>query len=246
MRRTIDQYPPDIDLAPLECPLNDLDDFVIFDTSNGNQADGQWIELVDELCHLDCMLRNNASYKKDIQQRCDKVISAFISLTKCLWSTPITNEVKLRVYLSAIRPIMMYGSESWAAVTTVMERLDYTERKMFTRLVGYFWLRVCHNDYVELDVVYRPKLTRGKYQHLAPPSKVATENRLRLFGHILRRPPDRLVQRVSRSWSGLSWKRPPGRKHKFWTEAVKEELKTPDVDKQFRRDIKFRRICNSD
>ncbi|KAK6752324.1 hypothetical protein RB195_003628 [Necator americanus] len=104
---------------------------------------------------------------------------------------PITNEVKLRVYLSAIRSIMMYGSETWAAPSTVMERLDCTERKLRTRLLGYFWPRVCHNEdlYAEIDVVYR-RMTRGR--------------------HILKRPADRLVQRVPRSSSGSSWKKPPG------------------------------------
>ncbi|KAK6739533.1 hypothetical protein RB195_008184 [Necator americanus] len=82
------------------------------------------------------MLKNNGSYERDVQQRCAKATSAFNSLTKCLWSTPITNEVKLRVYLSAIRPIMMYGSEIWAAPSTVMERLDCTERKLLRRLLG--------------------------------------------------------------------------------------------------------------
>ncbi|KAK6761214.1 hypothetical protein RB195_022325 [Necator americanus] len=53
----------------------------------------------------------------------------------------ITNEFKLRVYLSAISPIMMYGSETWAAPFTVMERLDCTERKLLRRLLGYFWPR---------------------------------------------------------------------------------------------------------
>ncbi|KAK6736569.1 hypothetical protein RB195_019329 [Necator americanus] len=86
---------------------------------------GWTIELVDEFCYLGCMLKNNGSYERDVQQRCAKATSAFNSLTKCLWSTPITNEVKLRVYLSAIRPIMMYGSETWAAPSTVMERLDH-------------------------------------------------------------------------------------------------------------------------
>ncbi|KAK6726307.1 hypothetical protein RB195_004553 [Necator americanus] len=94
----------------------------------GIRVDGQPIELVDEFCYLGCTLKNNGSYERDVQQRCAKATSAFNSLTKCLCSTPITNEVKLRVYLSAIRPIMMYGSETWAAPSTVMERLDCTER----------------------------------------------------------------------------------------------------------------------
>ncbi|KAK6736616.1 hypothetical protein RB195_019360 [Necator americanus] len=231
MRRTVDQCPADIVLAPSGCPLTELeyvDDVVIFAESStklqhvvsiiskvaaayglrlypdkckqiwissrprtGIRVDGQPIELVDEFCYLGCTLKNNGSYERDVQQRCDKAASASNSSTKCLWSTPITNEVKLRVYLSAIRPIMMYGSETWAAPSTVMEKLDCTERKLLRRLLGYFW-------------------PRG--------------------------PADRLVQRVLRSSSGSSWKNPPDRKRKFWTEAVKEDLRTLGVDRQFRRD----------
>ncbi|KAK6761316.1 hypothetical protein RB195_022396 [Necator americanus] len=102
------------------------------------RVDGQPIELVDEFCYLGCMLKNNGSYERDVQQRCTKATFALNSLTKCLWSSPITNEVELRVYLSAIRSIMMYGLETWAAPSTVMERLDYTERKLLRRLLGYF------------------------------------------------------------------------------------------------------------
>ncbi|KAK6735409.1 hypothetical protein RB195_018555 [Necator americanus] len=139
----------------------------------GIRVDGQPIELVDEFCYLRCTLKNNGSYEKDVQQRCAKTTSAFNSLTKCLRSTPITNEVKLRVYLSAIRPIMIHG-----------------------RLLGYFWPRA---------------------------------------GKLMWKPADRLVQRVLRSLPGSSWKKPAGRKRKFWTEVVKEDLRTLAVDRQFKR-----------
>ncbi|KAK6730376.1 hypothetical protein RB195_007066 [Necator americanus] len=68
-----------------------------------------------------------------------------------------------------------------------MERLDCTERKLLRRLLGYFWPRVCHHEdfYAKIDVVYW-RMTRGRHQHLAPPSKVVKVNRLRFFGHILK------------------------------------------------------------
>ncbi|KAK6764896.1 hypothetical protein RB195_025003 [Necator americanus] len=142
---------------------------------------------------------------------------------------------------------MVYASETWAAPSTVMERLDCTERKLLRWLLGYFWPQVCHNEdlYAEIDVEYQ-RMTRERYQHPASPSKVAKVNRLRFFGHILRRTADRLVQRVLRSLSGSSWKKPPGRKRKFWTEVMKEDLRTLGTDGQFRRDVRFRRIWNSD
>ncbi|KAK6737668.1 hypothetical protein RB195_020028 [Necator americanus] len=97
----------------------------------GTSVHGQPIELVDEFCYLGCMLKNKGSHEKDIQQRCAKAVSALKPLTKYLWSNSITNEVMLRVYLSAIRSIMMYGSETSEAPSTVMERFDCTERKTF-------------------------------------------------------------------------------------------------------------------
>ncbi|KAK6743865.1 hypothetical protein RB195_010891 [Necator americanus] len=89
-------------------------------------------------------------------------------------------------------------------------------------------------------------MRRGRYQHFPPPLNLDKVSRFRFFGHILRRPADRLVQRVLRSSSGSSWKKPLGQKRKFWTETVKEDLRTLGVDRQFRRDVRFRRIWNSD
>ncbi|KAK6755533.1 hypothetical protein RB195_014109 [Necator americanus] len=141
----------------------------------------------------------------------------------------------------------MYGSETWAAPSTVMKRPDCTKTKLPRQLMNHLEPRFCHNEGLraEIDVVYW-RMTRGRYQHLAPPSKVAAENCLRFSGHIIRRLADDLVQRVLRSLLDSSRKRPPGRKQKFRTEVVKEDPMILGVDRQFRRDARFRRICNSD
>ncbi|KAK6756716.1 hypothetical protein RB195_014881 [Necator americanus] len=127
---------------------------------------------------------------------------------------PHHNEVKLSLPIRNT-PHHDVRIGDFGAPSTVMERLDCTERKLPRRLLGYFWPGVCHNEdlYAEIDVVYR-QMTGGRHQHLAPPSKVARVNHLRFFGHILRRP---TVQRSLRSLPGSSWKKLPGRKWKFWT-----------------------------
>ncbi|KAK6730951.1 hypothetical protein RB195_007428 [Necator americanus] len=80
-------------------------------------------------------------------------------------------------------------------------------------LVGYFWAMACHNKelYSEVDIVYC-QMTRGKRKlHLAPTSKVVTENRLRFFGHAMKRPSDHRVHVVLRVVPEPSCKRPLGR-----------------------------------
>ncbi|KAK6746186.1 hypothetical protein RB195_012353 [Necator americanus] len=58
---------------------------------------------------------------------------------------------------------------------------------------------VCHNEelHAEVDVMYR-RMTRERRQRLSRPSEVVTANRLRFFGHFMRRCSDRLVQVVLR------------------------------------------------
>ncbi|KAK6736727.1 hypothetical protein RB195_019431 [Necator americanus] len=125
----------------------------------------------------------------------------------------------------------MHGSETWAAPSTVIERLDCTERRLLRWLPGSFWPRICHyeNLYAEIDVVYR-WMTRGRYQHLAPPSKLAIE-----------------ASSTSSEFAGFELKEATWPEDlKFWTEVVKEDLRTSGVDRQFRRDVRFRRIWNRD
>ncbi|KAK6756945.1 hypothetical protein RB195_015021 [Necator americanus] len=88
---------------------------------------------------------------------------------------------------------MMYGSETWAAPSTVMDRLDCAERKLLRWLLGYF----CRKE----------------------------------------------TGRFFNEFCGVcsSWNKPPGRKltktnWKFWTDVVKEDLRTLGVNRQFRRD----------
>ncbi|KAK6738286.1 hypothetical protein RB195_020414 [Necator americanus] len=131
--------------------------------------------------------------------------------------------------------VLEYGEE--VPSNTSMTRYEGKKERyaLFSRNAVAAWRS-------ELERVRIPKVIH-EYQHFAPPSKVAKVNRLRFFGHILRRAAERLVQRVLRSSSGSSWKKPSGQKRKFWTEVVKMNL---GVDRQFRRGVMFLRIWNRD
>ncbi|KAK6736081.1 hypothetical protein RB195_019015 [Necator americanus] len=94
---------------------------------------------------------------------------------------------------------MMYASETWAAASTVMERLDCTERRMLRRLLGHFWSGVCHNVdlYAEIDV------ETGR-----SPCSTSSEE-----------------------FVGFELEEATWPKRKFWTEVVKEDLRTLGVDR---------------
>ncbi|KAK6766009.1 hypothetical protein RB195_025739 [Necator americanus] len=84
---------------------------------------------------------SNPRYMKTVHNfalsasKSDRSIMKKVSLAACLSETneyatempvgePITNKVKMRVYLSVSRPIKMLGSETWTAPSAVMARLE--------------------------------------------------------------------------------------------------------------------------
>ncbi|KAK6764812.1 hypothetical protein RB195_024946 [Necator americanus] len=161
---------------------------------------GQPIELVDEFCYLGCTLKNDGSYERDIQQRCTKANSTVNSLTKCLWSTLIANEVKPGCLPIRNFPYHDVGiGDLGSAVDGDGEAGLHGERELFRRLLSTFRPMVWCNEelYSEVHMMCR-QMTRGKHQHLARLSEVFTGNRLRFSGHVMRRPCDRLGHVVLR------------------------------------------------
>ncbi|KAK6755661.1 hypothetical protein RB195_014190 [Necator americanus] len=61
--------------------------------------------------------------------------NGFNSLTKCLWSTLIANEIKLRVYQSALRLLMMYGSQSHLGSSVDGDGKAKLLKRMFASLI---------------------------------------------------------------------------------------------------------------
>jgi hypothetical protein len=96
---------------------------------------------------------------------------------KLLTSKLLTRNIKLKLYLTLIRPILTYGAETWAATESDLQKLLIFERKILRKIYGPVkdrdnW-RIKTNS--ELDT-----LTGGV-------------KRLRWFGHIQRMEDDRMV-----------------------------------------------------
>uniref|UniRef100_A0A914W5X4 Uncharacterized protein n=1 Tax=Plectus sambesii TaxID=2011161 RepID=A0A914W5X4_9BILA len=144
--------------------------------------------------------------------------------------------MKLRVYLTAIRPILLYGSETWSAPFGILSQLNVAERRFLRRMLGYRWPDTCSNEqlYAKVDAVYSK--ARHSPSTLPPPSSVVAANRLRLLGHIFRRPPDRLSQSAVHFRAAPSWRRLPGSGRRLlWPKTFKNDLRQLNYNKQFRR-----------
>ena len=119
-------------------------------------------------------------------------------------------KLRIKVYKTVIRPVLLYGAETWA-LKKEERLLMRTEMRMLRWIMG---------------ISLREKKTNKSIKEMAGViwiEEKAREERLRWFGHVKRRvgeEPSRRAMEVN-----VPGRRKRGRQAKRWMDCVKEDVK---------------------
>jgi len=147
----------------------------------------------------------------EIKRRILAAQRAYFSIRHLLTSKRISRHAKLEMYKTLIRPVAMYGSESWTLTAADEHAIGVFERKILRAIFGpkkEEELYKCRSNielyqlFREADIVKRIKV-----------------NRLRWAGHVIRRPVEAPLNKVFKS-DFVDGKRSRGRPKNSWKEAV--------------------------
>jgi len=100
--------------------------------------------------------------------------------------------VKGKVYRTIVRPVLIYGSETWTLKRREEERLDRTEMRMLRWILGLMLRNKKRNDDIR------------RILGVACITNKVREARLRWFGHVQRREEEDCVRRIlggRRTWT---------------------------------------------
>ncbi len=90
---------------------------------------------------------------------------------------------KLIIYEQIMRPILIYGSETWTLTTRLKSQIQAAEMKVLRLIYGVTRLNRIRNDVIREDL----KVTSNV--------KLIERNRRRWYGHIQRLSPERYPKR---------------------------------------------------
>jgi hypothetical protein len=114
--------------------------------------------------------------------------------------------MKSKIFKIVVRPVMMYGSETWPMKKANEHRLEVAEKRMLRWSCGV----------TRLDRI-RNKVIRNKIK-VTEISKKIQESRLRWFRHVERREEDYVGKRTA-------GRRGRGRPKKRWKNCVHQDLR---------------------
>lgn len=135
-------------------------------------------EIVDEFVYLGALIRADTDITREIMRRIIAANRCFYGVQRHLRSKLLTKETKLRIYKTLIRPVLLYGSESWPLTRKDENLLLAFERKVLRAIFG----AKCENG------TFRRRCNFELDNELGDTSVVGTVkvNRLRWAGHIAR------------------------------------------------------------
>ncbi|XP_061718269.1 uncharacterized protein LOC133525874 [Cydia pomonella] len=154
-----------------------------------------------------------------------------VMLTGVICDPRIPVKLKGLVYKSIIRPVLLYGSETWPVLGRHVQQLHVTEMKMLRWMCGVTRLDRIRNEHIRGSLGIRD--VADKLQ----------ESRLRWYGHISRRPVDYVGNRcLNLTVQGPS-SRGRGRPKKRWLEVVRADMVESNLTSEDAEDrAKWRRL----
>lgn len=168
------------------------------------------IENVNEFTYLGSVISVDSGADADIVNKIKKAQRAFGQL-KSIWDTrQLSTQTKLKLFNSNVKPVLLYGCETWRVTKTSTKRLQTFINRCLRRILKIFWPDTIRNT----DLL-----------HITNQPEVHIEIRKRKWGwigHTLRQPNEDIA-RIALEWNPQG-KRRPGRPAQTWRRSTIEEL----------------------
>ena len=172
------------------------------------------IEHVDGFVYLGSFILPNGQAKDEIKRRVDNARRVFLQLKNTLWRRgEISLRTKIRVYQAAIRPVLLYGCETWPLRVEDLRMLEVFDHWCLRNILKIRWSDFTSNAELRTRCFGLQKL-----------SSLLQQRRLRWFGHVLRKPDEDLTRSALAPSPCTSWRCRSGGQLKTWLATIKNDV----------------------
>ena len=169
------------------------------------------IEEVDNFTYLGSIVDKQGGTDADVRTRIGKARAAFIQLKNIWSSTDLTLNTKIRIFNTIVKPVLLYGAETWRTTVITMSRVQTFANTCLRRILRIRWPEKIRNQ--ELW-----RLTKQQ-----PIEEDILKRRWRWIGHTLRKPATSTT-RQTLTWNPQG-KRKRGRPRNTWRRDLDADMK---------------------
>ena len=97
------------------------------------------IEDVTSFTYLGSVINITGGTDEDVQARIGKARSAFNILGNIWRSREIKTATKIRIFNSNVKPVLLYGSETWRMTEKTVSKLQTFINRCLRRILQIYW-----------------------------------------------------------------------------------------------------------
>ena len=162
--------------------------------------------------YLGTTIHQEGGCKAEVELRIGKAWNKWRELTGVLCDRKVPKKLKVLIYKTVVRPVLMYGNEAWPITEHLANKISVCEMRM---------LRYC------LGVSLEEHRTNESIREEANVTSIADlmkRRRLEWFGHVYRREKKDDIKRVYEMQ--VEGKRRRGRPKHRWADTIKKDLRS--------------------
>ena len=166
---------------------------------------------MDKFCYLGSIITKDGGADEDVANRIQKARIAFGSLHRVWSSKRLTRRLKLQIFNSNIKPVLLYGCETWKVTNNITCRIQVFVNRCLRKITGIF---------------YPNTITNENLWQITNQQRVCVEIGKRKWGwigHTLRKNENDITKQAM-SWNPPG-KRRAGRQFSTWRRTVEKEAK---------------------
>ncbi|CAG9118026.1 unnamed protein product [Plutella xylostella] len=166
---------------------------------------------VPNFCYLGSVLTPTGGTDDDVDGRIKKAKGAFAQLTPIWRSNIISRDLKLRIFVSNVKSVLLYGCETWKVTKSISTKLQVCVNKHLRQILRVFWP----------DTISNEDLWKETRQE--PINKEILRRKWSWIGHCLRRPEGNIAK-MALDWNPPQGRRRKGRPATTWRRSILSDL----------------------
>lgn len=173
--------------------------------------EGEELEEVEKFTYLGSVIDKQGGTEADVKARMGKARVKFHQMKKIWGTSALSIKSKIRVFNTMIKPILLYGSETWRTTVTIMKRIQTFINTCLRRILQIRWP----------DTISNQELQQRTGQQ--PVEDDILRRRWGWIGHTLRKPTSSTT-RQALTWNPQG-KRRRGRPRNSWRRSLDTDIK---------------------
>ena len=173
---------------------------------------GTVLKQVDKFKYLGITMSAKGGSEEAVRARVSAAWTKWRELSGIFFDKKMPRKLKIKLYMTVIRPVMLYGGECWTVTKKEEQILETTEMRMLRRIKG-----VTRKDKIR-SVDIRRELGVNEIK------EKVREMRLRWYGHVMRMKDNNKVKKLMNMM--VPRKRSRGRPKARWIDRIMKDMQT--------------------